>query len=62
MLLAPDNEPVCESITIIERMEAIPGGKNLMDFDDEQREKYERLKALHEAWDVEAYSIGFMLD
>ena len=60
MLIAPDNEPVCESIDIIERIETIPGPRNLMDFNEEQQEKYSTLRAMHEAWDVEAFTIGFM--
>ena len=38
---------IYESIDIIERIDQLPGPNTLMDFDDEQREKYERLKELH---------------
>ena len=60
MLVGPTNEGVCESIVIIERMDQLTGTRSLLNFDDAQREKYEKLKELHQGWNVEAYAMGHM--
>ena len=59
-MLVKDNQPVCESITIIEYMDEKLDGKNklLANQPDEIKQRYQRVRALHEAWLVEEYTFG----
>ena len=61
MLVAPDNEVVCESIDICEKLETITKGKKLMDFNEEQAKRYQKIKDLHHAWDVDVFSMGLAM-
>ena len=61
-MLVRGNIPVCESINIIEYMEhEFDRTKLLTNEDDQIKEKYEKYKELHEAFDVEALSYGSIL-
>ena len=62
MLVHPDNTPVCESAEIITRIESdFDGTTSLAPQTEEHTARYQKLYDMHEAWDVEPYSIGYMI-
>ena len=68
MLVGPECQPVCESIDIIKYIEANfegSGGRQLqaaVDANPMYQERFDRLIALHEDWDVDAFTYGTFND
>ena len=59
-MLIRGNIPICESIDIIEYMDNKLDGQNklMSNQTDLIKERYQKVKELHEAFDVEAYTFG----
>ena len=62
-MLVKDNIPICESVQIIEYMDAkLPCKNKLLEGQpDEIKERYAEFRYFHERWEIEPYSIGTLM-